>query len=417
MRLRSAAVWAPLLVAAALFVVCAILASSGSGGRDTATIILVAATIASVTVGEWMTIPTEVRQALRILAFEALAAAVLVAGLQVALTGTAAGIGAGLLSLIFLAALLAPAPSVLSAPTSPTRSNDDLDWRRRTRRSRWVAAGVVLVAITVLVLVSHLGSSLRSCEETVATVGNRPVIEVCRALDLNDLLPLLLLAVLFLLPDLSAIKIAGLGEIEMRQERQEATLITLRRGLGPVLVESAYEVSLEKMEERLGEPGDAGGDEEEASVLREEGAGMTSPGEPSAREPVADRAEAIAELDLLWRRLDGAVRLGERCADPTFLSRASVYVSEPVNSRAILLTTTEASLVTKTGVKDAEELRALARWASLFEEEIVAVRLIAETSVESAVPASTESIRQAVTVARRLGSLLPDGVRGAAGFD
>jgi hypothetical protein len=415
MRLRLAAVWVPLVIAASLFAVCAILAGSGEGGREAATIVLVAATIVAALVGERRPLGARPLSALRVFAIEALGAAVLVAGLGGELPDAWIWIGAGVLTVAFATALLGPGADVALPPGASAQAASFAEWRRRTRGWRWSAAGMMLVAVAALLLISHLGSSLRSCEETVATVGHRPVVEECRALGLGDLLPLLLLAVLFLLPDLSSIKIAGLGELQMRQDEVEEKLVVIGGGLGSFIVRDASGLTLEQMEDRLGEAETE--EEEETStesrVLRESGAEAPLSTEDEHEGAPVDRGRAIAELDLLWRRLEPLVRLGERCADPTFLSRAVVYIDEPARARTILLSAEEADLVARGGVREAEELRTLARWASLFEEEIVGVRLVAEAAQGASAPMSTESIRQAVTVGHRLASLLPDGARGS----
>lgn len=92
------------------------------------------------------------------------------------------------------------------------------------------ALGAVLLAAVVTgVTVLALAGKLMVCEQRLATVGIRPVVDVCRAVSLTDVPVLLVVVALLLLfmQGVTRISIPGLVELERKVADQAETQSTL----------------------------------------------------------------------------------------------------------------------------------------------------------------------------------------------
>jgi hypothetical protein len=89
--------------------------------------------------------------------------------------------------------------------------------------TRRVAASTLLLGWVAVLWISFETGSLQTCDDQIARVGGAGLVRSCRPLSITDApaLAILVVAGIFLLPDLSALEIFGVFRLE-RQLKEQA---------------------------------------------------------------------------------------------------------------------------------------------------------------------------------------------------
>jgi hypothetical protein len=108
-------------------------------------------------------------------------------------------------------------------PTGPAAEDQAKEPVSHLTMARRGVAAALLVGWLVVVWVSFQTPYLHTCDDEVARVGNKALVQFCRPLSITDppLLALLVVAGALLLPDLSALEIPGVFRLE-RQLKEQA---------------------------------------------------------------------------------------------------------------------------------------------------------------------------------------------------
>jgi hypothetical protein len=101
---------------------------------------------------------------------------------------------------------------------------------------RRIAAGALILGWLVVLWISFQTPYLHACDDEVARVGSTALAKSCRPLSLSDAptLALLVVALVLLIPDVSALEIPGLFRLErqlreqdVRQQERQAEIVGL----------------------------------------------------------------------------------------------------------------------------------------------------------------------------------------------
>jgi len=90
-------------------------------------------------------------------------------------------------------------------------------------RLRWAGAGVLLVALIVILTYSYMTPHLRSCDDVVVRVGQTPTVQSCHPMSITDapVILVLVLALGIIAPDVKRVSIGGVIELERNIREQE----------------------------------------------------------------------------------------------------------------------------------------------------------------------------------------------------
>jgi hypothetical protein len=185
------------------------------------------------------------------------------------------------------------------------------------------AAIAIIGAVAVLVVRSHYYDGWKTCETTTTTApGAAPRIErSCAPYAIADTIPLLLLALVFIWPDLSEVELFGIGKIKRRLDRQAQGQDQLLRGQQRLeqhvhTLQLSAQVASQHQETNI-DLGESLGLSRQLVDLEKRLKGL------EAGEPAPERAEEQrprdTTLQVAWQRLEPYVRFASRLNDPGFL--------------------------------------------------------------------------------------------------
>jgi hypothetical protein len=285
-------------------------------------------------------------------------------------------------------------------------------WIASTRRA---IAAVLLTAGVLVFFATRLIDGWTVCSQELATAGNDGVVERCAPLSLVDLTPIVLLALLCLLPDLSELSVPGIASIKVRLDRQTEQQADIKDQLAQV----QQAVSLGVAQETavyIVNPGAALENlpEKEAKFRRE----PTAEDErATATEAGPDSAERSAELALLERRILQVwderlwpyVDLARRARGPQWRGFLRRYREGTLDPKLVVR---YGRTLERLPQLDDEALGVVSRWATVFEEELNVVRGARNAIAHpgSSAEPDLDTLRETVQLAERLVSLLDSGI-------
>lgn len=243
-------------------------------------------------------------------------------------------------------------------PTADVDPEAKVSWLSRARQ---LIAVVVLAGAAALVLLSHYSDRFDVCE-TQAT--QHSVITDCGPLPVSEVLPLILLGLVFLLPDLSSFEIAGLVRVVRKldegQQRLERGQDALVRQLTEIRISNQNQFAPQLQVNLSGLASEARAVIEHDPTVAVEA--------PKANE-VADRFESV------WLQLRPWSDLVIRLNDPMFVGALSAGGPDPASwSDAPGLSPGDRELLQEIQFGEKATLDSLRTWAGATRDRLELVR-------------------------------------------
>lgn len=215
--------------------------------------------------------------------------------------------------------------------TEQPGDHEPMRWQTRVRR--WAAAVVVLVVV-VLWVASRYSHGLFVCRHVADDLGG--VSKICNPPGLEDFVPVLLLLVAFIWPDITELDIRGLGRIVKRldqtNERQDQIAETQDR-IAHQLTQ-VQQVASQRVNVNVA---DTTALARQIDDLREQLKSLPA-GEvptPPRAEVVGDREAVRSELLESWRQLEPWAEFGRRLTENRFLGWAQALAAGEPPSAAM----------------------------------------------------------------------------------
>lgn len=254
--------------------------------------------------------------------------------------------------------------------TPRSKESDQQGWRWTLRR---VAAVAIAASAAAVVLASQGFGWAESCQDEIAQVGRESVARICSPLEIGDVAPAFVLALLLFLPDIAEFSAFGVSirtrlQVQERSQRQlEAEVAEIEVSLASVSSSSASQQQVVVVGPELMKQFEK---KEESFASNPDAAIETPAEEENASDNVRDQSFVLLRE---WTALEPWNRLGRMVQSNLWRGLVRAYLTDELSEEqrvkygARLVETVPKEL-------DASGLDTVIRWFELFEREINVVR-------------------------------------------